>query len=189
MTTNSASPLPVLTPEAVYGFLRNNPDFFKRHPGLLADLTLPHETGRAISLIERQVAVLRERNAALKHKLAGLVTNARENDRLFERTKRLVLNLLDCQDGADLVEATVVNLQQEFAIPFAAIVLVEGSAGNARRLTAADAKVLREYLNAGGPVSGRLPRAALERIFAQDAAQVQSAAVAPLGISLSLIHI
>ena len=40
--------------------LRENPDILQRHPELLAVLEIPHQSGQAISLIERQVAVLRQ---------------------------------------------------------------------------------------------------------------------------------
>ncbi len=47
-------------------YLRSHPDFFERHSGLLLGLKLPHPTGAgAVSLMERQVAVLRQHNADL----------------------------------------------------------------------------------------------------------------------------
>ena len=51
-----------LSDDDVVRYLRNHGDFFGRHPTLLTDLSLPHDSGQAISLVERQVAILRERN-------------------------------------------------------------------------------------------------------------------------------
>jgi uncharacterized protein YigA (DUF484 family) len=59
----------------------SNPEFFERHQALLARLRLPHSRGGStISLVERQIEVMRERHAALEAKLAELVRVARDND-------------------------------------------------------------------------------------------------------------
>ena len=50
-----------LEPEQVAAYLQENHHFFEAYPDLLAELSLPHESGGAVSLIERQIAVLRER--------------------------------------------------------------------------------------------------------------------------------
>ena len=51
--------------EQVAAYLRAHKDFFVEHEALLADITIPHETGKAVSLVERQVVVLRERNIVI----------------------------------------------------------------------------------------------------------------------------
>ena len=84
--------------DTVMRYLRENPDFFGRHPMLLTDLSLPHDSGEAISLVERQVAILRERNIDMRRRLTHLVGAANTNDTLFEKTRRFTLNMLDCDD-------------------------------------------------------------------------------------------
>src|SRR5262249_50100746 len=84
--------------DAVMQYLRDNPDFFGRHPMLLTDLSLPHDTGQAISLVERQVAILRERNIDMRRRLNHLVGAANTNDTLYEKTRRFTLEMLDCND-------------------------------------------------------------------------------------------
>ena len=49
----------------VIKFLETHIDFFERHPDLLSSLRLPHNSGQAISLIEKQVSVLREQNTKI----------------------------------------------------------------------------------------------------------------------------
>lgn len=45
----------------VADFLRAHPDFFERHLALLSELVVPHSSrGGAVSLLERQVGVLRD---------------------------------------------------------------------------------------------------------------------------------
>ena len=75
--------------ESVARYLQHNPDFFERHQPLLARLRLPHARGETtISLVERQVEVLRERHAALEQKLAEFVKVARSNDAVVEKIHR-----------------------------------------------------------------------------------------------------
>ena len=45
-----------LDPSAVRQYLTMNPDFFNQHSDVLPRLQIPHETGGAVSLIEKQVS-------------------------------------------------------------------------------------------------------------------------------------
>jgi uncharacterized protein YigA (DUF484 family) len=63
---------PALNPEDVEQFLRENPDFLQQRPALLAALNLPHGGEGAVSLVERQVAILRERNISSRQKLVEM---------------------------------------------------------------------------------------------------------------------
>src|SRR5690606_19642069 len=73
--------------DQVAAFLRQHPDYFQQRPELLELLRLPDARGQAVSLLERQAAILRERNQELRERLNGLLDVARENDRLFELTR------------------------------------------------------------------------------------------------------
>lgn len=92
----------VISDDDVARFLRANPGYFQRFPGLLAMLDLPHESGKAVSLMERQVAILRERNIDMRKRFTQLVGAANTNDSLFDKTRTLTLALLDAEDFAQL---------------------------------------------------------------------------------------
>ena len=81
--------------QGVADYLRRHPHFFENKPSLLADLRIPHSAGSAVSLVERQVAVLRDSNANLKTQLEGLIQVARENDKLNNLLHNLTLRLID----------------------------------------------------------------------------------------------
>ena len=66
-----------LDPEQVANYLQQHPAFFVDHQDLLGDLFLPHESGPAVSLVERQVSILRERNIDMRNRLSKLLYNAR----------------------------------------------------------------------------------------------------------------
>ena len=58
----------------VADWLLENPAFFDQHADLLSEVRIRHpHGGRAISLVERQVLVLRERNRALETRMAELI--------------------------------------------------------------------------------------------------------------------
>jgi uncharacterized protein len=100
--------------ESVMQYLRDNPDFFGRHPMMLTDLSLPHDSGQAISLVERQVAILRERNIDMRRRLNHLVGAANMNDSLFEKTRRFTLEMLDCTSLAAIDRVLATMLLEEF---------------------------------------------------------------------------
>ena len=49
-----------LSDDAVCDYLEAHPDFFEQHKSLLNTMQLPHASGGTISLVERQVSVLRQ---------------------------------------------------------------------------------------------------------------------------------
>lgn len=111
-------------------FLIGNPDYFHRHPELLSLLQIPHPSGAAVSLVERQVSVLRERNVDLRHRLRDLGTTARDNDQLFADTRALVLALLDAPDLGAREAALLEVLRNRFNVEYASLVLFRESCGS-----------------------------------------------------------
>jgi len=104
----------LLDDQVIGNYLRDNPDFFLRFPHLLLELSLPHESGNAVSLVERQVAILRERNIHMRKQLADLLANATDNDRLFEATKNLTLSLWSVDTLEDLNQVFADDLSKAF---------------------------------------------------------------------------
>src|SRR5262252_10330298 len=97
MTTREARGLAATETEeaSIAAYLQHNPEFFERHHALLTRLRLPHvRGGSTISLVERQIEVLREKHAALEGKLAELVRVARANDTIAEKLHRFTRRLL-----------------------------------------------------------------------------------------------
>ena len=90
----SDSEASTISEDQVVNYLRQNPGFFARQDDLLAEISLPHDSGNAISLLERQVNILRARGTEARQKLNNLLENARNNDQLFDTTQNLVLALL-----------------------------------------------------------------------------------------------
>lgn len=166
-------------------YLRDNPEFFVKHVELLETITLPHASGRAISLIERQVSVLRERNQDMRGRLSHLLESARANDKLFEKTKRLVLFLLDSRDLPSVVDRLYESLGSDYQLDHFSLILLADNA----RLPVTPAKVVslneaQKYvgtlLKSNHPVCGVLRNEELKFLFGEQAQQVGSVAAVPL---------
>jgi uncharacterized protein YigA (DUF484 family) len=117
-----------LTADEVATYLKAHPDFFTDRDNLLASMTVPHESGKAISLIERQVKILRDRSIESRHTLNGLLENARYNDQLFSVTRNLILTLLEEDDLVQLVTVTESSLSTQPGIDACRLILVDSSA-------------------------------------------------------------
>ena len=62
-----------LTAEQVASYLHAHPEFFVDRDELLGEMRIPHQPGDAVSLVERQVRLLRERNIEMRHRLSQLM--------------------------------------------------------------------------------------------------------------------
>lgn len=117
------SSIPELDAEQVAAWLAAHPQFFVGRDELLEQLLIPHEAGHAVSLVTRQLRLLRERNHELRTRLTQLMDIARDNDRLFERTRRLIVALLDADSLEELVAAVEDSLRHDFQVPFVSLLL------------------------------------------------------------------
>ncbi len=179
---------------SIADYLKSHPDFFERHPLLLLSLKLPHRTGgTAISLVERQVAVLRQRNAQLERQFKDLVAVAKQNDALVEKIHQLALKLMRAASLPARLEQLETSLREDFAAERAVLVLFPAAPATAvregfvKRLTLDDVDVrpFATFLRAAKPRCGPL-RERQKNIFERDADVVSSAAFVPLGADSSL---
>lgn len=185
-----------VTEEQVAAYLSKHTDFFVKHPNLLADLRLPHESGEAISLVERQVSVLRERNMDMRHRLSKLLDNARDNDKLFDKTKRLVLALLEGQDLNSMIDTLFYSFDNEFQIHFTTLLLYGDKdtvkADRARVVTMAEARpFIGNLLKANRAMCGTFSNEETTYLFGDNAKEIGSVALVPLihGNSFGLLAI
>ena len=112
-----------LSEEAVHEFLEANPDFFERHGALLGQLELPHGTGGAISPVERQVSMLRQKELKLQRQLKELIDVARDNDTLASKIHQLTLQLLAAPDLQACVSAVEEGMRSGFGADHSILVL------------------------------------------------------------------
>ena len=123
-----------LNDETVREYLKDNGDFLQRNPDMLDYLHISHASGSAVSLVEKQVSVLRERNVDIRHRLNTLTGNARDNDRLYEQTRGLLLKLLEAESIDDLYRTFMDSMAKDVGAEHASMILFgDGdSAGDSR---------------------------------------------------------
>jgi len=159
--------------EDVAQYLQDNPQFFEEHLETLAQIALPHpHGGRTISLSERQLLALREKNKELEKKLHDLIEFARENDALQHRVHEFVVALFAARDLTTLQEMIPHLLREIFAVPHTALRLWQVNPPSAEVLAFADAQAQPVCLHhAAHDTAGW---------FGENAAQLRSYAYLPL---------
>ena len=170
-------------------YLEAVPDFFERQPQLVQRLRLSdaRSGGGTVSLIERQVELLRERNRKLEQRLVEFVENGRANDELAERGDRLCVRLVHSRGLQTAVDALEASLREDFDVKRAVLVLLRpGDAAESAFLRVArpDAPELRGFealFNSGRPRCGQVRDSQREWLFGDGAAAVASVALVPLG--------
>ncbi|TDV64443.1 DUF484 family protein [Pseudomonas sp. LP_7_YM] len=175
--------VPALEAEAVAAWLQQHPDFFAEHDELLTAMRIPHQRGDTVSLVERQLKLLRERNIEMRHRLSQLMDVARDNDRLFEKTRRLILALMDATSLEEIVIAVEDSLRQEFEVPFVSLILFSDNPMTVGRwVSGADAqKAIGGLISGNKTVCGALRDHELEFLFgAQQSKEVGSTAIVAL---------
>jgi uncharacterized protein len=175
--------------ETIASYLQRNPEFFERHQALLARLKLPHARGgTAISLVERQIEVLREKQAALEGKLAELVRVARANDAIAERLHRFTRRLLRMVPRAEAIARIEAGLREDFDAFQAVLVLIgerpDPAAPRFVRTVPADDPNLKSFESlfaSGKPRCGQARDSQREFLFGPEGLQMGSVALVPLG--------
>ena len=174
--------------DSISAYLQRNPDFFERHQAVLARLRLPHARGGAtISLVERQIEVLREKHAALEGKLTELVSVARANDAIAEKLHRFTRRLLHAHTRAEAVTQIEASLREDFEAVDCVLVLLGEHADLApqrflRTVRREDPglKSFETLFASGKPRCGQARDTQREFLFGQHGAQIGSVALVPL---------
>ena len=171
-----------LDDDVVVAYLRAHPTFFAEHDELLVEQRIPHQRGDSVSLVERQLTLLRDRNIEMRHRLSQLMDVARDNDRLFDKTRRLTLDLLDASTLEEVVMAVEDSLRQAFQVPYVSLILFgDNVAPVGRWVTNAEAQqAIGSLLGSGKTVSGNLREQERAFLFGDDHQAVGSSAVASL---------
>lgn len=182
-----------LTDAVVREYLKNHDDFLQRNPEMLDYLHIDHASGSAISLVEKQVSVMRDRNKDLRQRLKLLTANARDNDALFEQTRNLVLKLLDADSVESLYSIFMDSMTADFRVEYASMILYSESDGkNDVRTETQDTikKEIGSLYRGQKPVCGTLRKEELAFLFPTGSG-MGSAAIMPLanGEQLGLIAV
>src|SRR5688572_23392849 len=128
MSTSRQSVPPESSLEAadIAAYLQAHPDFFEQYPQILALMKVTHaDTGKAVSLIERQVSVLREHSRSMERKLIELVQIARANEQLSRQLHDFASELLGTQSLSDVIAVAQDKIRELFTTDFVTLRLLD----------------------------------------------------------------
>jgi uncharacterized protein YigA (DUF484 family) len=178
--------------ERIERYLSLNPDFFERHQPLLARMRLPHmRTGSTVSLVERQVEVLREQKTDSDRRLAEFIAVARSNDTLAERIHRFTRRLVRAPSSIAALTSLEASLREDFDAFQSVLLLTAPIASLAsaefgpflRKLPPDDTNIrsFEALLATGKPRCGQVRDTQRDFLFGPESASIGSVALVPLG--------
>ena len=173
--------------DSVLKFLTHNPDFFNQHSDVLPRLSIPHDSGQAASLIEKQVSVLRNKCCTLENSLRDLISVARENEQLHQRLHGLIQDIITASSIDDVVSLTHDSMLENFNADSVRVVLVSSEKQSEKPSdylhmldTDPGLALFNDIFKKGETRCGELGDAQKHVIFGANAEDVASAAVIPL---------
>ena len=175
----------------VASYLLSHPEFFERHLPLLRKMQIPHRSGNAtVSLIERQVSVLRQRNDELERQLADLFDVAKANNELIDQIHKLAIAFVRQRDIDSRLETLENALREDFAAERAVLVIFRDDAkpdisrpGLVKLMDRSDEalKSFSTFLRSARARCGPLRDKQKELLFDREADTIASAALVPIG--------
>jgi len=170
----------------VIQYLQNNPELLMAYPEVFSSLAIPHQTGGATSLLERQLRLLRDENQSLKSKIDDLVGIARENEELNQRFHRLALELMSTDQLHDVLAMVQDQVQTFFYTDFVCFRFLPGvsESGNILNGLYLDAQSgivdsVKPWIQARKPICGRQDEKINRELFGPDI-RIGSSAFIPL---------
>jgi uncharacterized protein len=162
---------PTVTEDDIADYLLATPDFFDRHSQLLASVQLMHpHSGRAISLADRQMDILREKIKVMETKHVNLLRVGKENVQLANKLHEWMLGLLAHAGSDAKTEQLCASLQSIFDVPQAAVDSSEAARALASSMTKPTCGLAAEAFFLNANIGAALP----------DAANANSIAVVPM---------
>jgi uncharacterized protein YigA (DUF484 family) len=153
-------------------------------------------TGSTVSLVERQVEVLRDQKSDADRRLAEFIAVARANDQLADRIHRFTRRLMRAPGAAAALAAIEASLREDFEA-FNCVLLLTAPMESLRnvelepflRKLPADDTNIRTFdalLATGKPRCGQVRDSQRDFLFGPEAASIGSVALVPLGDGGSL---
>ncbi len=103
-----------LKKKEVAEYLILNPEFLVDNPQILSSLRVDHDSGAAVSLIQKQVEILRKNYYTTSNNLLNFLEEAKNNENIFSLTKRLTLDLINTSSIEEVISITEKAFKKDF---------------------------------------------------------------------------
>jgi len=165
----------------VAAYLLANPEFFVGRDSLLLKIQVPHKSKGTISLVEKQLDVIRDRQKQTKRQLKEFVANAERNKQIFDKSRKLILSMMAAKRNSEFFTALEKGLKRDFRSKANSLV-VFGKPKKINhftsRLPAESAKkYVGDLMQSKTPTLGMLRPREQDFLFQDESAKVKSAAV------------
>lgn len=171
------------TREAVLDYLKAHPEIFEEQAEFFHQVEISHPySGRTISLAERQMINLREKNRLLEHRLGELLGVGETNDALGARMHQLTIALVSANRLDQMVGIVLKSLAEDFGVPQARLRLWgEGAANLGHEVcTPVSAEFIKEVSAMHHPVTGSVRTGEVAAWFGGESESITSMALVPL---------
>jgi uncharacterized protein YigA (DUF484 family) len=161
-------------------YLLQNPEFFLHNPSLLTELRIPHESGSAVSLVERQVGLFRDKCQNLESHLNDLVDVAKENEILNQKVHTLACDIISCSSLKSLEVKLAQSLEEGFGADRMAFHFIDRGIDlgeSAYTYEPGEFQIVRDSMQGADIVCGRLTDLQKSGLFGTEADDVRSAAL------------
>tara|TARA_B100001059_G_C17827925_1_gene582674 strand:+ start:1404 stop:2096 length:693 start_codon:yes stop_codon:yes gene_type:complete len=112
-----------LDAKQVESYLMENKNFFNAREQLISKFNLPHNKKGSISLIERQIEILREENKAQKDKLIEFIDTGAKNDKISKKILTLATSLISSKSQKNTFEICYNSFFNDFKIKYISFVI------------------------------------------------------------------
>ncbi len=165
----------------IASYLKSHPEFFEHYAELLAQIHIPSpHGGKAVSITERQIGVMRDKVKQLEAKLTEMIAFGEENDGISTKVHRLGVALQGATELTGLMRVLYSHLGGDFAVPHVAVRIWGVGESDAVEFSAVDdaVKILAGLLE--HPYCG--PSAGQEAVawLGESGSHVRSVALIPL---------
>lgn len=172
-----------ITRDEVMEYLKSHPEIFEEQADFFHQVEIAHPySGRTISLAERQMINLREKNRLLEHRLGELLGVGEQNDALGARMHQLTVALVGANRLDQMVGIILKSLAEDFAVPQARVRLWGEGAANLghEACTPVSAELIKEISGMNHPFTGSTRTGEVTAWFGGNGDEMASMALVPL---------
>ncbi len=171
-----------MTAESVADYLAEHPHFFNDRDHLLQSMQFSQHGSGTVSLVERQMALLRDRNSSIRARLDEVLEAASRNNEIFDKCRRLVLDLIGSEQPEQFFGALERSFTQDFECTAYSLIVFDETPRQINHFTSvvpesSAVEYVGALMRASEPTLGILRPTEQDFLFRHGSDRVASAAV------------